>query len=1340
MANGPKSNPRLRLTPRHKRLLVRIATWTAGISSAVLLLIGITLAVLLRNAHFHNYLRTTIEENASESLGTRVHLRDFTLHLHNLSLDLYGLRVDGAQPYPDPTLLEVDHVQAGVRITSLLRRKWYIDSIRIDCPIVRIYIDANGRSNLPTFKSSKTSSSNMGVFDLGIRHAVLERGEVCYNNRKILFSADVQQLDFHATFNPLLTKYSGAISYANGHLVSGTFRPISHRLAAQFDATPTTFHLTSARLNSRASQLTLVATVQNYAHPVVQALYSAAVDGAEVREILQRASVPSGVLHAEGSLDYAAASNQPLLNAITLHGDVSSPLLDVHTPSLHTQIRNIAGHYSLLHGNVVLQDFRADLLNGVLSAQGEMSDLAGDTHSRMSADLRGISLTSLQHTLASGATPKNIAVSGGLNAQATATWGKSFHDLAVHADATVHGQINSATPDGNLAQTIPLESVLHGIYVGDAQSLTLTNSAVRTPATNLLLNGTVSKHSILNVKLQANDLHELETIAALLCPPTPGQPSMSLGLRGTASFQGSVRGSIAAPHLQGQLVASNLHLHGSTIKTLRANIDANPSYATLQNADLQLAPRGRLSLNASTELQQWSFTKNSSIQVDLHASQVDIAQLQNLAGQQYPVTGTLSADAKIHGTQVNPIGTGRLSVTNLVAYQQPVKSATLTFTGTGDEIHGNLAMDMPAGTIQATASVHPQQKRYTAQLHSTGIHLDQLQALKSRNLIARGSLAIEANSQGSFDNPQLEATLASPQLTVQDQTFKSLHLRMSITDHVANANLSTAAIGTGIQAQARVELSGDYMTDAKIDTQTIPLQPLVATYAPDRAGDVTGQTELHAILHGPLKNKRQLEAHLTIPTLQLGYTNSIQLAAEAPIKVDYKDTVLQVQRSVLRGTDTNLEFGGTIPTTGSVPMALVLQGIVDLKLAQLFNPDVRSSGQLKFNINSNGPVNASAIGGEIDIVNASFASADLPVGLQKGNGVLTLTKDRINVARFEGIVGGGKVTAQGGIAYRPNVQFDLGLSAQGIRALYPQGMRESVDTNLRLTGTPENALLSGNVGLTELSFTPAFDLANFITQFSGGVSAPPAQGFSQNLQLNIGVHSTNNISLVSRALSVGGSANLQVRGTASQPVILGRVNLTNGDIILNGNRFLLNGGTIQFVNPSETEPVVNVSLNTSIQQYSIFLRFQGSVAQLHTEYSSDPALPSADIINLLAFGKTTEANSANPATPTNQAAASLVASQVSSQVTSRISKVAGISQLSINPVLQSGSSQGPPGANITIQQRVTGNLFVTFSTNVASTQNQTIQGQYQVSPRVAVSVTRNQNGGVAFDTLIKKSW
>ena len=108
--------------------------------------------------------------------------------------------------------------------------------------------------------------------------------------------------------------------------------------------------------------------------------------------------------------------------------------------------------------------------------------------------------------------------------------------------------------------------------------------------------------------------------------------------------------------------------------------------------------------------------------------------------------------------------------------------------------------------------------------------------------------------------------------------------------------------------------------------------------------------------------------------------------------------------------------------------------------------------------------------------------------------------------------------------------------------------------------------------------------------------------------------------------------------------------------------------------------------------------------------------------------------------PGNQAAISAVASQVSSQITSRVAKIAGISQLSINPVLSGGTAQGPAGAIVTVQQRVTSNLFVTFSTNVTTTQDQVILGQYNLSRRTSVSATRDQNGGFAFDTTFKRRW
>ncbi len=1324
---GHKLSPESGKHGPHSRLW-KVGACIAGAALALPVLAGIAVTVVLHSARFHNYVLSTVQKRASESIGTQVQLQNFALHPSNLSLDLYGLTVRGADPYPNSPLLQVAHAEVGVRIVSVLQEKWYLDSFVIDRPVVKVFTDPHGVTNIPVIKSSGSSSSNTNLFDLGIRHAVLDQGEVYYNNRQSVLSADLHNVDFRASFDSLVKKYSGRLSYSDGHLQSGTIKPIPHNLDAEFEATPTSFHLKQAKLTSDTSQLLLTATLEDYSHPRVQAQYTATLDGSQFRRILANPAVPVGFIRASGSIAYQEMANRSLLDTVLVRGELSSKQLDVQTPTLRSQIRDIAARYSLENGDATLQDFRARLLGGELTGSGKMSNIDGNAHSRFNAMLRGIQLADLNRALKSSAMPKGVALGGVLNGEANAAWGKTFDDVVAHADATVQGKVS-----GN-ARAIPVESTIHGSYTGSNQELALKQSFLKTSQSTLTMNGVVSQRSSLDLKFESSNLSELETVADLF--RTPGPP---LGLAGTALFQGTVRGSTSDPHLTGQLTASNFRFNGTAWRVLRTNLDVSPSMASLQHADLEPASRGKITFNASTGLRKWAFTDASPLQVDLEASQMDVQDLVKLSGQQVPVTGTLAANITVHGTELSPIGQGNLSVTHITAYDQPVKSATLAFAGTGDEVHGDLAVQLPAGEVQSKVSVRPRQKSYNAQLTASGIRLDQLQALKAQNIDARGMVGIKANGAGTFDNPQLDATVQIPQIEIQNQKIADVNLQMNVANHLATANLTSSAVGTAVRANAKVHLTGDYPTESTLDTQAIPLQPIFAIYAPGQAADVTGQTELHATLHGPIKNKKLLEAHLTISMLKLAYGNNVQLAETSPIQVDYKDTVITLQRSGLKGTDTDLQFQGSMSTTSGAPMSLVLLGSVNLHLAQVFEPDIRSSGELKFNINSNGATNNPDLGGQIEIVDANFASGDLPVGLQHGNGVLTLTKDRLNITKFQGTVGSGTVTAQGGIVYRPGVQFDLGLAANGVRVLYPQGVRENVNANLRLAGSTDNAVLGGQVRLADLSFTPAFDLNSFIDQFSGGVAPPPTPGLAQNIQLNLGVSSENNINLVSRTLSVNGSANLRVRGTAAQPVILGRVNLTGGDIILNGDRFVLNGGTIEFVNPSETQPVVNLSLNTNIQQYDISMRFNGPIDQLRTNYSSDPSLPAADIINLLAFGSTTEASAMN-ATPANQAAQSLVASQVSSQVTSRVSKVAGISQLSINPVLAGGTSQGPPGANITIQQRVTGNLFVTFSSNVASTQNQTIQGQYQLSPRVAFSTTRDQNGGFGFDTLIKKTW
>jgi translocation and assembly module TamB len=1331
-----------------------IAKFIATVVVLPILMGAVVLSLTVNSSRGHAYLINLVQQRAGDSLGVPVHLENFDLHLARLSVDLYGLSIEGSGSHPNPPLLQVQHAEAGVRVVSVFGREWYFDSIRIDNPVLQIFVDRDGVSNLPTFKSSN-SSSNTTVFDLGIRRVVLANGTVFYNNQPASLALDLRDVQFNATFNSLLRKYSGTVAYLDGRLnYAGTQAP-THAFNLAFDATPAALHLLPAKIQSGKTNLVLDATIENYRSPIVRAQYRATLDIEQLATILHNPSIPSGLVSVSGNAQFQSIAGRTALQSLFVNGDFNSSDL-VGKPSMfRAEVSDVVGHYSLGNGDATLRDFRANLLGGEVTAQGTIKNIGGDSHAKFDGALHGISLARAKRLMEPAGSATPVAIAGTLDATTTVTWGKTLDDLVAHADATVHAgvvggrgsklaaaQVPGQLPGSGAASPmgpVPLEGALHGTYTGKAKQLALHHSYFRTPQTNLNLNGTVSKSSSLAVQLQTNDLHEVESIVNFFRTPQVGQPLKPLGLSGAASFTGVVRGSTSAPHLTGQLSAQNLQIQGSSWKSVRTTIDASPSNLSLQHAELEPATKGHATFNASAQLHQWSFSESSPIQLQLSASQLDIGEFAKIFGRQIPMTGDLAADIRMHGNVLNPEGTGTLTLANAAAYGEPISMAKVTFNGSGVQIRAKLSVSAPAGVIEANVTSSINNKTYSAELVSTGIHLDKLQSLKTSNMNPTGVVSISAKGQGTFENPQLDAVIQIPSLVVQQQTISGIRLKASLANHEATAQLTSSAVNTAIKASAKVELTGEYQADATLDTQGIPLGPLFAVYAPDQAANITGQTELHATLHGPLKNKRQLEGHVTIPILKIAYSNTVQLAATSPIHIDYKDETINVQRSSIQGTDTDLQFQGTIPTVGNAPMSLLLLGSVDLHLVQLFNPDLRTSGRLKLNVNSYGAARGLAVAGTVEVVDAALATPDLPVGLQHCNGTLELTQDRIKISQLKGNLGGGSLTAQGGVALRPSIQYDLGVAAHDIRMLYPQGMRESINANIRLTGSPQAALLGGNINLADLSFTPAFDLGEFINQFTGGIETPPSQGFTQNIALNLAVHSSNQVNLVSRTLSVGGSANLQVRGTVAYPVILGRANLTGGDIILNGNRFVLTGGTIQFVNPSVTQPVANLSLTTSIQQYNINLRFEGPVDQLRTQYSSDPALPSADIIHLLAFGQTTEASAAN-ATPANQAAETLVANQVSSQVTSRISKVAGISQLSINPVLAGGNSQGPAGANITVQQRVTGNLFVTFSTNVQTTQGQTIQGQYQVTPRVAVSATRDPNGGFAIDTLIKKTW
>ncbi len=108
--------------PRKTSRAKKIIAWIAGILVLLLFVLAIGIYAALHSAAVHNYVLKTVQQNASQSLNTRVELQNYALHPSTLGLDLYGLTIYGVGPGANQPLLQVDHIGLGVRVISILHR------------------------------------------------------------------------------------------------------------------------------------------------------------------------------------------------------------------------------------------------------------------------------------------------------------------------------------------------------------------------------------------------------------------------------------------------------------------------------------------------------------------------------------------------------------------------------------------------------------------------------------------------------------------------------------------------------------------------------------------------------------------------------------------------------------------------------------------------------------------------------------------------------------------------------------------------------------------------------------------------------------------------------------------------------------------------------------------------------------------------------------------------------------------------------------------------------------------------------------------------------------------
>jgi translocation and assembly module TamB len=229
---------------------------------------------------------------------------------------------------------------------------------------------------------------------------------------------------------------------------------------------------------------------------------------------------------------------------------------------------------------------------------------------------------------------------------------------------------------------------------------------------------------------------------------------------------------------------------------------------------------------------------------------------------------------------------------------------------------------------------------------------------------------------------------------------------------------------------------------------------------------------------------------------------------------------------------------------------------------------------------------------------------------------------------------------------------------------------------------------------------------------------------------------------------VEANANLRLRGTVTNPALLGRINITQGQLVFFGTKYTISQGSLSFFNPVKIDPVLNVDFDTKARGIDITLSVAGPLNKLTVTPRSDPPLQSSELVSVLTTGDApvsefTRLNQQSLPTQSGQPSnmTALLGQVIANPVSGRLQRFFGVSKLRINPTLDPALANGVqynPQARLTIEQQVTPNVTFTYVTNLTNANPQIVSFEWAMNKQWSVVAQREENGLLGFDVYLKK--
>jgi hypothetical protein len=896
-------------------------------------------------------------------------------------------------------------------------------------------------------------------------------------------------------------------------------------------------------------------------------------------------------------------------------------------------------------------------------------------------------------------------------------------------------------------------------YRYGADEVTIEQGRFATERTHVTFGGTTAygDRSRLPFHVTSSDWQESDQLLAGIISDF-GSPTGAVPFGGRGEFDGVMSGAFRNPRVEGLFTGEDLRafdtLWGAgTAQIVVQNRYVNVTDGVVKSDNSEIRADGLFSLGYPRE------DGGEQINARLRVARRDLDSLRHAFGiDAYPVSGLLSGEFHLTGEYEHPIGFGAMTIDEGVAYGEPFEKAAsaLRFDGLGVRLD-NLSLTKGTGTVTAAAFVG-WDSNYSFNADGRRIPVDRLAFLAYPRAPLSGLADVTATGSGTFEVPRNEYKFRVNDLFIGEEGVGQVTGTMTMRGSELSGEIDAASPRMALTGTGRIALTPRYDADLTFRFHDTSLDPYVRLFVPRLSPFTTAVVSGAIRVAGELVDPNRLLVDGTVDSLDMRLLDYAVKNAR-PIRMTLDKQQIRIDELQLVGEDTQLRVSGAIGLSDE-RIALKASGDANLGILQGFFRDVRGSGRAELTAAIDGPLAQPQFSGSATITGGRIRHFSIPNALDAINGTIHFDPGGIRLDDVAATIGGGRVQFGGRIGFDGFLPgaFDVTARGEDMHLRVPEGVRSVVDADLALRGSFKSPTLGGTITVKSALWnrridTPGsiFDLTSRRSGASSGGGSPggaSSEATTVPLRFDLELLMPSTLRVENNLARMVASADLTLRGTYDRPVVAGHADIERGEVTFEGRRYRITRGTMDFANPARIEPFFDVEAETNVrvpgQTYRVTVAFAGTSDQLRPALSSDPPLPTADVLALL-FSDVRRTGTQDIAPELralkyqNQTETDIITTRATQAITGGLSgevgkvveQTFGVDTFQLTPSFidpYSQQSRLNPTARLTIGKRISDRVYLTFSRSLGTTTNdQIVLLEIDESDRTAWILSRNED-------------